>query len=75
MIVEELASLILQARCIAVRFQPQQLYALHKDDLNRLLELAKKKAEFIEKNSNYHAVDFSAHKNNERLLKTILDNK
>lgn len=75
MIVEELASLILQTRCIAVRFQPQQLYGLNKEELIKLLDLARKKAEFIEKNSNYHAVDFSTHKDNECLLKTILDNK
>lgn len=75
MIVEELTSLILQTRCIAVRVQPQQLYALNREELTKLWNLARKKAEFIEKYSNYHAVDFSAHKDNERLLKTILDNK
>lgn len=75
MILEELAALILQARPIAVRFQPAQLYRLNKSELTILCELANKKTRFIERNSNYHTSDFNVHKDNERLLQTILESK
>jgi hypothetical protein len=75
MILSDLSALILQARCIAVRYQPIQLHRLSKQELTTLYELAKKKTEFVEKNSNYHPADFRVHKDNELLLQTILERK
>jgi hypothetical protein len=75
MILSDLSALILQARCIAVRYQPIQLHRLSKPELTALYELAKKKTEFVEKDSNYHPMEFRAHRDNELLIKTILDRK
>jgi hypothetical protein len=75
MILSDLSSLILQARCIAVRYQPAQLFQLSREELTTLYGMAKKKTEFVEKTSNYHPADFRVHKDNELLLQTVLERK
>jgi len=76
MIVSRLTSSILNVRCIAknvIYVETRHPRLLMDHELYQLWELAKRKAEFVERQSNYHAWDTNIHITNELVLRTILE--
>lgn len=76
MIVSRLTSAILNVKCVArnvIYVESRHPRLLLNHELYQLWEMAKRKAEFVERQSNYHAWDTHTHITNELILRTVLE--